>query len=105
MFSAAVNHRTKKYKNTVFIILPNGSTDIPIDPDFYGAHRSDEDGANANDNDHRDNQDEDKPCAPEAVCPLPPSAQFIQSVINSLAFSSSLTTRSRRLVTPICMCA
>jgi hypothetical protein len=103
MYSAAVDHRIKKYKNTVFIILPNGRKDIPIDPEFYGAHRSgsDEDGVNAND--LRDDQDEDKPCVTEVVCPLPPSALFIQSVINFSAFSPSLAYR-RPTVTAICIC-
>ena len=106
MFSAAVDHRIKKYKNTVFIILPKGSKDIPIDPEFYGAHRSggsDEDGVNAND--HRDDQDqdEDKPCVAEVVCPLPLSALFVRSVINFSAFSPSLAYR-RPTVTAICIC-
>ena len=65
---AAIDHRTKKYKNTVFIILPKGSKDVPIDPEFYGSHRSDGDNEDGGSNDHKNDEDENISDSREPVC-------------------------------------
>jgi hypothetical protein len=68
---AAIDHWTKKYKNTIFIILPKGSKDIPINPEFYGFHRCDVDNEDGSSNDRKNDDDKNISDSQEPVCLLP----------------------------------
>ncbi|KDR71497.1 hypothetical protein GALMADRAFT_159340 [Galerina marginata CBS 339.88] len=72
---AMIDNRIPKYKNTIFILLPEGQSDLPIDAEFFGRHSklenldiADQDGEQ-NDGDDERNSQIYKPSNPTSSLP------------------------------------